>query len=241
MKKDWVKKDQSYFGEGLKARKQAQIDKQERIDQAHYKKLMKDREEFPEIAVPGREEKFYEKEERWKLKKKRKKRYKKLWENTIPLVDYRGVLDVNFEMFLRRREKRAEEEKRLFEQYGYYYLRDEVEPMFKGFNKLCYSEPRERRSESVDCECEVQTINHQSNVVMPRPAADTEVSNNNTYDRQRRYDESTEVSVDGNICLTSETDPKILSEEEYHVNEHGKFIVENSIQGGYESHKSAKF
>jgi hypothetical protein len=59
----------------------------------------------------------------------------------------------------------------------------------------------------MDCEYEAQTINHQSNVVMPRPAADTEVSNTNTYYRQRRDDESTQVSVDGNICLTWETNP----------------------------------
>jgi hypothetical protein len=74
MKKDWIKKDQSYFGEGMKARKQAQIDKQEKIDNVHYKKLMKDRKERHEIAVPGRSKKWYEKEERWKVKKKRKKR-----------------------------------------------------------------------------------------------------------------------------------------------------------------------
>jgi hypothetical protein len=65
---------------------------------------------------------------------------------------------------------------------------------------------------------------------MPRPAADTKVSKQNAYVRQRRDDESTLVSVDGNICLTSETDQKILSEEEYHVNEPRKFIVENLIQ-----------
>jgi hypothetical protein len=61
------------------------------IDQARYKKIMKNREEFPEIAVPGLERKLYLREERWKIKKKRKKRYKKLWKNTIPLVDYLGT------------------------------------------------------------------------------------------------------------------------------------------------------
>jgi hypothetical protein len=82
-------------------------------------------------------------------------------------------------MIQRRRKIRAEEEN-LFKQFGYTYVRREVEPIFKGFNEVCYSEPRERRSESMDCECEAQTINHQSNVVMPRPAADTKVSNTNT-------------------------------------------------------------
>jgi hypothetical protein len=69
----------------------------------------------------------------------------------------------------------------------------------------------------MDCGCEAQTINHQSNIVMPRPAADTKVSNKNTYDRQRRDDESTKVSVDGISCLTLETDPKILIDKEHHI------------------------
>jgi hypothetical protein len=119
MKKDWVKRDQDYFGDGLRARKQKQIEKQSEIDQAYYNKVMKDRKEFPEIAVPGPEKRFYEKEERWKVKKKRKTRYKKLWRNTIPLVDYRGVLDIDYEMIQRRREIRASEERELFEQYGF--------------------------------------------------------------------------------------------------------------------------
>jgi hypothetical protein len=53
-----------------------------------------------------------------------------------------------------RRKIRAEEEENLFNQFGYSYVRREVEPIFKGFNKVCYFEPRERRSESMDCECE---------------------------------------------------------------------------------------
>jgi hypothetical protein len=140
MKKDWVRRDQSYLGEGLKERKEKQVNRQFEIDQAHYKKLMKDRDEFPEIAVPGPERNFYEREEKWKVKKKRKKRYKKLWRNSITLVDYQGVLEISYEMIQRRRKVRAEEEN-LFNQFGYSYVRREVEPIFKGFNKVCYSEP----------------------------------------------------------------------------------------------------
>jgi hypothetical protein len=83
----------------------------------------------------------------------------------------------------------------------------------------------------MDCECEEQTINHQSNVVMTRPAGETEVSNKNTYDKQRRYDESTPISVEGNICLTLETDPKVLIDEAHHDNVFGSFVVESLIQG----------
>jgi hypothetical protein len=170
---------------------------------------MKDQQERPEVAVKGPERSFYLKEERWIVKKKRKKRCKKLWKNTIPLVDYQGVLDVSYEMIQRRRIIRAKEEENLFNQFGYSYVRREIAPIFTGFNKFCYSEPRERRSELMDCECEAQTINHQSNVVTTRPAADTKVNNTNTYNRQRRCDESIQVSVDRNTCLNSETDPEI--------------------------------
>jgi hypothetical protein len=84
----------------------------------------------------------------------RKKRYKKLWRNTIPLIDYQGVLEVNYEMILKRRKIRAIEEDNLFNNFGFRYVRKKVEPIIKGFNKFCYYEPRERRSESMDCECE---------------------------------------------------------------------------------------
>jgi hypothetical protein len=59
------------------------------------------------VRVKGlaREKDWYEKETKWKIKKKRKKRYKKLWENTIPLVDYRGILEVSYELVLKIRRK----------------------------------------------------------------------------------------------------------------------------------------
>jgi hypothetical protein len=87
-----------------------------------------------------------------------------------------------------------------------------VEPIIKNYIEKYYSEPRERKSELEDCECEAQTINHQSNVIMTRPVAETEVSNKNTYDGQWRYDESIICSVDGTICFPLETNPKILIE-----------------------------
>jgi hypothetical protein len=53
MKKDWVRKDESYFGEGLKERKEKQREKQFKADWANYTKRMKDKEKFPEIASPN--------------------------------------------------------------------------------------------------------------------------------------------------------------------------------------------
>jgi hypothetical protein len=65
---------------------------------------------------------------------------------------------------------------------------------------------------------------------MTRPAADTEVSNRNSYYRQRRYDESPPISVDGNICLTSETNPEVSIEEAHQDNVFRSFVDEDSIQ-----------
>jgi hypothetical protein len=86
----------------------------------------------------------------------------------------------------------------------------------------------------MDCEYEARTINQGSNVVMPRPDSDTKVSNTNTYDRQRRDDESTNISVECNICLPFETDPKVLTDEANHINVFRSFIVESTKQGSNE-------
>jgi hypothetical protein len=99
-----------------------------------------------------------------------------------------GILEIDFNYVLQRRKVRYEEEAILFQEYGYYYEKKDVEP-------------RERRSESQDYECEAQTIYHYSNVVMTRPAAETNVSNKNTKDMQRRYDENNLIYVDGTVFL----------------------------------------
>jgi hypothetical protein len=180
MKKDWVKKYESFFGEGLKERREKQKDVQFKKDWANYKKRIEDEKKFIEIREPGLDRDFYDKEVSWQATKKRKKSFKKLWRNTIPLTLYRGTLEVSYEFVKRRRKEREKEEIFLFNPFGYYYAKKEKEPIIKDFNKAFYSEPREGRSESEDCECEAETINHQSNVVMIRLAAETEVSNKNT-------------------------------------------------------------
>jgi hypothetical protein len=65
---------------------------------------------------------------------------------------------------------------------------------------------------------------------MIRPAAETEVSNKNTYDRQRRYDESAPISVDRNICLTLKTDPKDLIDEAHHFIVFRRSYMRSSIR-----------
>jgi hypothetical protein len=112
------------------------------------------------------EQSYYEKEVNWQAKKKRQKKNKKLWRNTIPLICYRGILETNFEHLMQRRKECNKEEVMLFGNFWHYYKRKDIEPIIKNFNKKCYSEPRECRSKSEDCECQAQTIDPQSNVVM---------------------------------------------------------------------------
>jgi hypothetical protein len=68
----------------------------------------------------------------------------------------------------------------------------------------------------MDCECEAQTINHQFNIVMTCPAAETNIVHRMHNVMQRQYGESTTCLVDGKTCLTLETDAKNLVEEAHH-------------------------
>jgi hypothetical protein len=71
--------------------------------------------------------------------KKRKKKYKKLWHNTIPLNQYKEKLGIRLIDVIQGRKERYKEEE-LFQFFGYYFARKEVEPIIKGFNKKCYYE-----------------------------------------------------------------------------------------------------
>jgi hypothetical protein len=146
------------------------------------------------------------------------------------LNEYKGILFVDYNHVIQRRRKRYEEDKSLFEKYGYYYMKKEIEPIIKGFSKKCYSEPREHMSESMDCECEAQTINHQSNVVMTCPATETDVMYKKRNVMQRQYDESTSCLVDRTTCLILETDPKILVEKARHFIVFGSSYMKGSIR-----------
>jgi hypothetical protein len=111
-------------------------------------------------------------------------RDKKLWHNTIPLNQYNGEINVDLKYIIQRRKIRYEEEEELFNCYGYYYLMKEVEPIIKCQDNKFYSEPRERRTEKEDCECEAQTIYDHSKEDESCAAADTKVSSIKTNGRQ---------------------------------------------------------
>jgi hypothetical protein len=147
---------------------------------------------------------------------KRNKDYKKRRREKNKMWKYASSMNESYD--LQRKEECCDEEEVLSEEFNCCLREEKVEIITKDTKRKGYSEPRERRSELEDCECEAQIINHQSNIVMTRPAVETEVSNKNTYDRQRRYDGCTIYPVEGKICLPLETYLKILVEETHHVN-----------------------
>jgi hypothetical protein len=96
------------------------------------------------------------------------------------------------------------------------YIEKENSSIIGGRNDNDFLEPRERRSNIGDCECEKRSINPHSNVDEPCPVADTDVMTNNHNGRQMQVVESTGDLIDGTTCLDSETNQQILIEEENH-------------------------
>jgi hypothetical protein len=64
----------------------------------------------------------------------------------------------------------------------------------------------QQRSDLEEWKCDMQAFANNSAVSVRRSAAETEVSNTNTYDRQRRDTECTPDSVCLKTCLRSEID-----------------------------------
>jgi hypothetical protein len=213
MKKDWVKEDKSFDVRGLKQRRSDQEEAQARKDWKIYEKRLKDEKEFPDIYSPGWDADIYREKKNRYNKKKRRKKYKKLWRNTIPLSLYNGKIGIDLNYIIQRRKIRYNDEEDLFNNNGYYFVTKEIEPVIKGLSKKCYSELRERRSETEDCECEAQTIYHHSNIDESLAAAGTKAMYTKHSGRQNGIVESTTDLADRTICLTSETNPKILIEE----------------------------
>jgi hypothetical protein len=136
---------------------------------------------------------------------------------------YKRKINVSLEEIIQKRRTRYEEKEILFISYGYYFIKREIEPIIKELRKKCYSEPRERRSETEDCECEAQIIYHHSNIDEPCAASDTKVSSIKTNDRQNPVTKCTNYSVYLEICLESEINPM------YSVETDAKSFIASSV------------
>jgi hypothetical protein len=97
-------------------------------------KKVRDEKNSPEICS-GLDAERYRKEVNRYNKKKRRKKYKELWRNTISFNLYNGKFDIALNYIIQKRRKIYEEEI-LYNNYGYYYLKKDVEPILKGLDNV---------------------------------------------------------------------------------------------------------
>jgi hypothetical protein len=160
IKRDWVKKEEKFSGKNPKRY----------IGDCWTKRLLKIGADFvrartkyknyPELFEPGFEErtkKVVRKFEKGKRKKRKKKEFK-LWNNCIRLSDYKGVMNINYEYMLKRREYRYKYECLNYAVFGYEKIKKENNTIYKSIITSKMNEPRERKLEILDRECEAQTI-----------------------------------------------------------------------------------
>jgi hypothetical protein len=171
MKKDWVRIDEEMNGKSMK---KAQLDYElENIEKwsQEVKKINKHVEKHTEhdfrvqdgSCLSGKE--VYKEEVRWEKKKKRKKRYRKLWGNCVPLSNFKGHLFIDREMVLDRRKKRYEEDNLLYFEHVKSKMEDKIQVTIKDNSlKSCYMKPDDRKQESLGCERDARTFNQSSAV-----------------------------------------------------------------------------
>jgi hypothetical protein len=160
-----------------------------------------------------------------KVKKKRKKRYRKLWNHTVPLTRYKGCLFINQQMVEEKRSKRYQEERILYETFILSRKEEKTtQVIYKGLNlKTNYCRPSDRKYNDSGYERDARTFDQSSAVVESDGAAE----NANLYVlqicKQTSVDECTPCSVIGTTSLTSGTNQKICAEEDIIVRGLGIF------------------
>jgi hypothetical protein len=162
-----------------------------------------------------------------KAKRKRKKRYGKMWNNCVPLTRYKGCLFINQEMISERREKRYQEEKFL---YGEFVIsrreKKIIKTTFKDVSlKSYYGKPYESKYESLGYERDERTFDQSSSVDGSDVAAESEYSAQNRICRQNSAIECTNSSMIGTTSLTSGTNPNDYAEEVIPSKGFGKYFM----------------
>jgi hypothetical protein len=122
-------------------------------------------------------------------------------------------LNINYQYKLKRREYRSKYEFDNYAVFGYEKIRKGSNVIYKGIIKSKINEPRDRRLEILNCECEAQTIDRQSTVDMSCAAAERNDMNKNHIGRQSQEVESLSISFDVKTCFALETDSKNLIKE----------------------------
>jgi hypothetical protein len=151
-----------------------------------------------------------------KVRKKKKNKILMIWNNCIPLSDYRGKEVINLEYVICRRTIRRLNEQAVWLEFGHGIKKEASEVnncVYKG--KTGYiNNYHERKLVSQDCECEAQAIDRQSTVGKPCEAADQILfSQKEINGTLIQVTESNNFSVDGTICRHSETNQESQGEE----------------------------
>jgi hypothetical protein len=151
MKRDWINKDEEFSGRGPKKYKGECWTKRLLKIEADCRRAREKYKKSPEVFEPGYEEKtkrVIRKLEKGK-RKKRKKKNVRLWNNCIQLSKYSGVMIINYQYILKRREYRYKYE---FVNYAVLWYEKERNIIYIGIINTKINEPHQRKSEILNCE-----------------------------------------------------------------------------------------
>jgi hypothetical protein len=148
------------------------------------------------------------------------------------LSDYTGQKHVNMEYLIKRRELRYKLEALYYAVFGFEKKKNENKEniIFKGFISSKPRETQRSKSELLDRECEVQTIDRQSTVDKPLVASVHKDMNKNHIGRQSQGVESSYLLFDRKSCVALATDSKSLIEKAHHFIVFRKSYVKSSIK-----------
>jgi hypothetical protein len=161
-------------------------------------------------------EKYTNDKVKMKVKKKRKKRYHKLWGNCVPLDKYKGNISINQEMVLDRRRRRYEEEKYLYMKFV--ISQKEEAEIFQATIKddslkVYYGKSYEHKYGDLGYESDARIIDQFSVVDGSGVAVEDENLSQKQIRRQSPAIECIPVLTIGTTSLTSGTSPNNCAEE----------------------------
>jgi hypothetical protein len=143
LKRDWIKKYEEFSGKGpINYANECWTKRMLKI-KADYKRVRDKFKRCPEVFEPGYEDKT--KRVIRNLEKGRRKKGKKksvrLWNNSIQLTKYSGILNTNYHYMLKRREYRCKYEIVNYSVFVYEKIRKEANVIYKGKIKSKINEP----------------------------------------------------------------------------------------------------
>jgi hypothetical protein len=153
--------------------------------------------------------------------KSKKKRFRKLWGNCVPLSNFKGQLFIDRDMVLDRRKKRYEQDNLLYFEHVKSKRENKIQITIKDNSlKSNYKEPYERKQEDFGCERDARTFNQPPTLVESDGAAEHENLITSQIVKQSSVAECTDFNVVGTTSSTSRANPNINA---------GEVIIEKGI------------